>query len=208
MKLYSAPLSPNCRRVEATILHLGLEIDVHHADFASGELKSDDFLALNPNGRVPLLIDDGFNLWESNAIIQYLADKAAAEDFYPSDLMARADINRWQFWESLHFNKAVSSICWETLAKPMMNLGTPDETIIAASISAFHPFANVLNKQLDNRAFIMGDTLTLADFSVGCYSIMALHPDSQVPLDDYPNIIKWMQLLERVPAWAQTAPPL
>ena len=206
MKLYTIPISPNCRRAEATIHHLGLDVEMHIADMMGGELKREDFLALNPNGKVPLLIDADLKLWESNAIMQYLADKSGAEQFYPSDYVFRTDINRWQFWEGLHFNKATGSICWETIAKPAMNLGDPDEAAIEAATAAFHPFAKVLNQQLDGQKFITGDTVTLADFSVGSHSALVLHPDSRVPLSDYPNIEGWYRSLESVPGWARTAP--
>ena len=208
MKLYTIPISPNCRRAEATVHYLDLEVELIRTEFLNGELKRDSFLQLNPNGMVPLLIDNGFTLWESNAIIQYLADKNSAHDFFPKDFSVRADIVRWQFWESLHFNKAVGGICWETIAKPAMNLGAPDERAIQSSINDFHQFAKVLNHHLEGRRFIMGEHPTLADFSVGSHSALALHSQSQVPLDEYSNINDWYQSLEEIPAWAKTAPPI
>ena len=208
MKLYTIPISPNCRRAEATAYHLGLDVEIVRTGFLNGELKSNDFLKLNPNGKVPLLIDDGFRLWESNAILQYLADKSAAADFFPRDFAVRADIVRWQFWESLHFNKAVGGIVWETIAKPSMNLGEPDESAIESSTEDFHRFAKILERQLEGRKFIMGDTLTLADFSVGNHSALAVHPHSRVPLDDYPRVASWYHALEDTPAWARTAPSI
>ncbi len=208
MKLYSVPISPNCRRVEATIGYLNLNVEIYMADMMGGELKSEQFLALNPNGRVPVLIDGEQSFWESNSIMQYLADKNSAEHFYPTELLSRVEINRWQFWESLHYNKVVASICWETIAKPALNMGQPDEATIVSATEQLHPFAKVLNAQLEKRPFIMGDTVTLADFSVGNFSALALHPNSQVPLDDYLHIKNWYESLERIPAWSQTAPSL
>ena len=155
-----------------------------------------------------MLTDRQFKLWESNAIIQYLADKSSASNFFPKEVAARSDIVRWQFWESLHFNKAVGGICWETMAKPSMGLGDPDEGAIKTSTEDFHRFAKILNDRLDGRKFIMGDTVSAADFSVASHSALALHPESRVPLDDYANIKGWYGSLEEIPAWAKTAPSI
>ncbi|MHA1524877.1 MAG: glutathione S-transferase family protein [Alphaproteobacteria bacterium] len=208
MKLYVIPISPNCRRAVATVHHLGLDVEIVMADMMKGDLKSTSFLQMNPNGKVPLLVDGDFKLWESNAIMQYLADKSGRDDFFSKDPRARADMVRWQFWESLHFNRALGGIAWETLAKPMLKIGEPDEANIAKSTKDFRVFAPVLSTQLAGRTFIMGDVPTLADFSVGNHSALALHPQSRVPLNDYPNIKAWFGALEVLPAWVKSAPKM
>src|SRR5262249_9043702 len=81
-------------------------IRVEYHDFVAGDLRTADYVALNPNGMVPLLVDGAFRLWESNAIMQYLADKAGSDALFPRDPQKRADVVRWQFWEVAHFNKA------------------------------------------------------------------------------------------------------
>ena len=208
MKLYTVPISPNCRRSEATVHHLNIEAEIIGKDIMSGELGAEDFLALNPNGKVPTLVDGDFKLWESNAIMQYLADKSSDDTFFPKNGIERIEIIKWQFWESLHFNKSVGTICWETVAKPLMSLGDPDSNIIEGAMEDFHFFANILNNQLENRKFITGDVVTLADFSVGSLSALVLHPDSQIPLEKYPRLKNWYQRLEEVPAWDKTKPQL
>jgi len=206
MKLYTVPVSPNCRRAEATVYHLNLDVEIITKSFNTGELGKSEFLEINPNGKVPVLVDGDFILWESNAIMQYLADKSSKTDFFPQDFTKRADIVRWQFWESQHFNKAVGGICWETVAKPLMKLGDPDSSIIQSALTDFHKYAKILDQQLAGKKFIFGETLTLADFSVGCHSALALFPASQVPLTEYPNIGDWYKRLENTPAWAKTRP--
>src|SRR5260370_1696536 len=118
MKLYTFVGSPNGRKVEAVISHLGLDIEIEYRDFFAGALRSPDFIALNPNAMVPTLVDESFILWESNAIVQYLADKADSEELFPRDRQKRADITRWQFWEAGHFNKAFGTLAVEAVAKP------------------------------------------------------------------------------------------
>jgi glutathione S-transferase len=113
MRLYFHPLSSNSRRVTMTAQQLGLELDLIIVDLLKGEHKDPEFLRFNPNGRVPLLEDDGFYLWESHAIMQYLADRSPDQTLYPHDARARADINRWLFWSAYHFTPAVGFISTE-----------------------------------------------------------------------------------------------
>ena len=115
MELYSVTGSNNCRKVEAVISHLALSVDIKYLGLTTGELYSDVFLSLNPNGKVPTLVDGDFVLWESNAIMQYLCEHSEDEQLFPSESKTRADITRWQFWEVTHFNKAFATIAFETI---------------------------------------------------------------------------------------------
>ncbi|CAA0099509.1 Glutathione S-transferase GstB [BD1-7 clade bacterium] len=98
MKLYTIVGSPNSRKVLAVIDHIGLDVEVEYLDLAAGDTQQPGYMALNPNAMVPTLVDGDLTLWESNAIIQYIADKAGADELYPKDLAQRADIARWQCW--------------------------------------------------------------------------------------------------------------
>jgi len=207
MKLYVMPVSPNVRKAQAVVNYLGLDVEVITKDIMAGDLGTDEFLEINPNGKLPTLEDGNFKLWESNAIAQYLAATAPDNDLFPDDLVKRIDITRWQFWESNHYNKAVGSIVWETLIKPLFKItGGPDEDKIRTGLEDFNRFATILEKQLEGSNFITGDTLTLADFSVGAMSALVLSKSSRVPLDDYPNIKSWYLRLEAIPEWAASGP--
>lgn len=207
MKLYVMPVSPNVRKAQAVVNFLKLDLDIIETDVMAGDLSTDEYLGINPNGKVPTLVDGDFKLWESNAIAQYLAQTADNNDLFPDDLIKRMDITRWQFWESNHYNKAVGSIVWETKIKPLFKIpGDPDETKIEAALVDFHRFASVLNNQLDGKDFITGDTLTLADLSVGAMSALVLSKSSRVPLEKYPNIKSWYLRLEAIPEWAESGP--
>ena len=94
MRLFISPYSFNARRAVLAALELAAPVDLVTVDLAKGEQKSKDFLAMNPNGRVPVLDDAGFYLTESHAIMQYLADKTPGQTLYPAELRARADVNR------------------------------------------------------------------------------------------------------------------
>ncbi len=209
MKLYVGPISPNSRRVEAAVHHLGLtdRVMIERVDFSSGQLQSAPFLAVNPNGKLPALEDGATKLWESNAILHALAVAAGDDSFLPNDNAGRIEILRWQFWECQHFNKAVSTITWETLVKPHFGLGTTDEATVTAATVEFRRFAQVLEAHLDGRRFLLGDKVTVADFAVGAYSALVPLPQTRVPIGDYPQISAWYAALEAIPGWAATAPP-
>jgi len=209
MKLFTADISPNCRRVEATLHHLGLfgEAEVIRLNLLAGEHRREDLMAANPNCKVPTLVLEDMNLWEANPTMIYLADRAGAEAFCPTDPKTRFEVLRWMSWEVQHYNRAVANITWETLVKPWFDMGDPDQGRIDEGLKNFHRFAAVLNGQLSGRSFILGDNVTAADFAVGAFSSLALHKQSQVPVDDYPEVKAWYLRLENVPAWAKTAPP-
>jgi glutathione S-transferase len=94
MKLYADPITVNCRKVVAGLDLIGAEYELIHVDYFTSEQRSPEYMALNPNAALPTLVDDDFVLWESNAILQYVADKLGATACYPTDLRVRADINR------------------------------------------------------------------------------------------------------------------
>jgi glutathione S-transferase len=204
MKLYSIHNSDNCRRVNATIQHLGLHVDVVEA--AIGDLKTPEFLANNPNGKVPTLIDGDLKLWESRAMMQYLASKKPGNTLWPNDPKKQADIARWQFWETSHLSKGTSAFAYENLFKKIFMKQDADPVALAAGEKDFHQFAPVLNAQLESRKWITGDELTLADFSVGgCFSYAEL---CGLPWDRYNHIRAWWSRLNEIPAWKNTTPKL
>src|SRR5215510_1363043 len=127
MKLYINPMSPNVRRVRLTAAVLGLQLEEKKLDFAKGEQKNPEYLALNPNGAVPTLVDGDFVLTESRAIMQYLASKKPESGLFPSAQQARADVIRWQFWDASHFSPQLGTLTFQKIIKPMFGMGEPDQ---------------------------------------------------------------------------------
>lgn len=204
MDLYYVVGSPNCRKVHAVINHLGLELQFHYLDFFSGELRSAHYLGINPNGMVPALCDGDFCLWESNAIMQYLANRAPSNALYPRDPAARADIARWQCWELAHFNKALGVLSFETVAKPNFLKVAPDDAAVTWSKGELARHAPTLEKQLAGRQYLVGDDITLADYSMAHLEGFK----DAVPFDWRPftNIEAYFTRMRTVPHWANTAP--
>lgn len=205
MKLYHDPFSPNCRKVLMTAMHLGIPLETQAIGLRTGEHRAPEYLKLNPNGLVPTLVDGDFVLWESNAIMQYLASKTPGNTLWPSDERARADIARWQYWDVAHWVPAHRTHTWENMIKPLFGLGQPDAAELKKGEEKFHRFTGVLNGHLANRDFLVGKTLTLADLSVAPY-LMYAQP-SRFPLEGYANVRRWFGQIEALSIWRETTPP-
>jgi glutathione S-transferase len=199
MKLYLNALSPNVRRVLLTAAALGVELDRQPVDFAKGEHKSPDFLALNPNGAVPTLVDGDFVLTESRAIMQYLASKKPESGLLPRDEASRADVTRWQFWDAAHFSPTLGTIAFEKFVKPMMGMGDPNAAKLDEALAGFRRFAAVLDKRLAGRKFVVGDALTLADLTLA--SSLMYAKQTEVPIAEFPNVASWFSRIAELDAW-------
>ncbi len=203
MKLYYFPPSPNSRKAHAVALHLQMPVELELVDLQQGQQRTAEFLALNPTGRIPLLQDGDFALWESTAIMQYLASQVATP-LWPDDAQQRADIMRWQSWQLAHWSRGCQPIQFERFVKKVLGLGDPDPQVLERSIATFHQEATVLDAHLAGKDYLVNNTLTLADFSVA--SDLTYAAIAQFPLEKYDHIRAWYDRIEALPAWQQTAP--
>ncbi len=206
MKLYYHPASPNGRRAILTLRQLGLEAEEVIVDFARGDLTTPEYTKLNPNQKIPTLVDGDFVLWESNAIMQYLASKKPEAGLLPRDERGRADVLRWQCWNMNHFAPAVGTFNWENLLKRVFNAGEPDAAKLAQAEKELPRFAKVLDAQLATQRYVTGEKLTVADLSIAA-SLMFRIP-ARVPLEPYPNVRRMMESIEALEAWKSTQPKL
>ena len=204
MKLYVFPPSPRAFKVLAVANHLGLAYETHIVDLSKGEQKLPEFVKLNANKRMPVLEDDGFVLWESNAIIQYLASKKPEAGLVPSDARGRADVLRWQFWDSSHWDPACATLIIERVVKKFFGMGPADPAEIAKGEERFHSAAAVLNAHLIGHSFVTGEKLTLADFALG--APLNMTQQAEFPLAGYPEIRRWHAGLCELPAWRKALP--
>jgi glutathione S-transferase len=205
MQHYMNPLSPNVRRVRLTAAVLGVHLDEKQLDFNRGEHKSPEYLALNPNGAVPTLVDGDVVLTESRAIMQYLASKQPESNLFPRGEHARAEVTRWQFWDASHFSPPLGTIVFEKLIKPLMGLGDPDPRKLEEAIASFRRFGAVLDKHLDGKRYIVGNSLTIADLTIACSLMYAKQTD--VSLGELPNVQSWFSRVSDLDAWKTTNPP-
>ena len=199
LKIHAFPPSPRAFKVLSFASHIGIDYELVLVDLTKGAQRTPEFTSLNLNQRMPVLEEDGFCLWESNAIIQYLATKKAELGLLPKDERARADVSRWQFWESAHWDSACATLIFERFVKGMFGGGPADPKEVERGLTNFHRAAKVLDAHLKGRKFVCGDALTVADFSIGAPLIMA--EPASLPVQDYPEIVRWYAQLTALPAW-------
>lgn len=180
LQVYCEPSTVNSHKVLAALDLLGTDYNLIHVNFFAGEHKGKDYLKINPNGTVPSAIDGDCVLTESNAILQYAADRTHGGDSpaYPKDLKKRAVINQWLLWEaSVWFHT-----CYVYLVQYVFN-DEPDESAIKAEERKWHKLANVLEQQLSNIKFITGDEVTIADIAIA--ASMQARKAQRLPVDQY-----------------------
>jgi glutathione S-transferase len=203
MRLYHHPMSSNARRAVMTAIHLDAKVDLELVDLAKGEQRSASFLGKNPNGKVPVLEDDGLVLWESHAIMQYLADKTPGQTVYPAEIRARADVNRWLFWSAHHFTPSVSILGWENLVKRMIGAGEPDPAAVKRGELLVSENARVLDSHLAGKKWIAQDRLTLADLAIA--TPLMIIEKAKLPVNGFANLMMWFRRVEGLDAWKKTS---
>src|SRR4029077_12218698 len=160
MKLYVTPPSPRAFKVVAVMHHLALDAEIAFVDLLHGDHMNPEFAALNPNRKMPVLEDDGFLLWESNAIMQYLASKRPEAGLWPANPRHQADVSRWQCWELAHWERACGTLVFERFVKGRFGQGDPDPNEVARGERDFHQVAQVLDEHLRGRGWLGGRRLT------------------------------------------------
>jgi glutathione S-transferase len=203
MKVYADPITINCRKVLAGLDLMNAPYELMHVDYFKGQQKEEPYLSINPNASIPAMVDGDLVLWESNAILQYAADKVGADAAYPRDLKARADVNRWLFWESASWFPACYGYLVENCVKPLLG-GAPDTAVLQAQAASFHKLAGILDRRLAAHQWVAGTANpTIADIALA--APMHLHGWQQLPLNDHPNVKRWMlQGVEQLPSWDKT----
>ena len=203
MRLYHNNLSSNGRRVLMVAEQLGLPLDIVHVDLMS-ESERARLHEINPNGKLPVLDDGGFLLWESCAIMQYLCDTTPGQTLYPQDARVRADVNRWLFWGSQHFAETVSVLSFENLWKAMIGMGEADAGEVARAEARLKQLGAVLDAHLARRDWLVGDSLSLADLAV--VSPLMYLEQARLPLGDFANLMRWFDRLRQLDPWKNTEP--
>ncbi len=205
MKLYNANLSPNALRVRAVANELGIELEIVDIDFRKGENKTESYLAMNPNGKVPLLVDGDFVLWESRAINVYLAGRRPERGLYPDDAKRRAVVDQWTYWHAIHLGPTLQKIVFERFLKAMFGMGEPDEQAIESSIKELAQLLPILDADLADKDWVAGD-LSLADFAVA--STFVYRKGAQLTLDETPHVAAWIERIESRPSWQSAVAPI
>lgn len=202
LTLHVDPITVNCRKVLAGLQLIGVEYKQVTMSIFSEDHKEDSYLALNPNGTMPLMTEKGFCLWESNAILQYAADVKGDKSIYPSDPQIRADISRWLLWESANWFPSCYVYMVENVAKPLMGLQA-EQSLLDNEAGRFNKLAAILDSRLANQQWLCGDNVTIADIAVA--APMHLHQAAKLPLKPYKYLLRWMtDNIEQLQCWKNT----
>ncbi|MDP9003087.1 MAG: glutathione S-transferase family protein [Myxococcota bacterium] len=188
MKLHDFAFSPNCRKVRALAYELRIELEFIPVDLSKGAQRSPAFLAINPNGRVPVLVDGDLVLWESTAILRYLAGKAGSA-LVPAAPYAQAEVDRWLSWQLAHLGPAMSKVVFERIVKKVAGQGAPDETAIAAGTAEFAKLTAILDNALVGREYLAG-ALSIADFALASH--FSLAETGGLDLGPYAHVNAWL----------------
>lgn len=199
MRLYYHPTTTCSRRVLLAAHHLEIKMDLALVDLFKGEQNSPEFLKLNPNHLVPVLEDDGFVLWESYAIMQYLADMSPGQALYPIDTRGRADVNRWLFWCGQNFMPGIGILNWQNSIKSLAGIGSADPVEVARGERLLVEAANVLDAHLKGREWICETGLSLADLAIA--APLADQRSAKLPVSDQQNLQRWLKQVQALHSW-------
>jgi glutathione S-transferase len=188
--IYGDCRSGNCLKVRWTADHLGVNYVWVDVDVSTGATRTEEFLAMNPAGQVPLLaLPDGRALAQSNAIIVYLASVHNG-DLVPADPFERAKVNEWLFWEQYSHEPYIAVRRWQKAF-----LKKPDEEIDPRLLANGRRALGQLALQLGKTRYVAGDRLTVADIALVAYTRVA--PEGGFDLDEFPNLRAWIGCVER-----------
>ncbi len=206
IRLYLDHRSGSCRRVLSVVKHLGINLEEVFVNLLAGGTQSEDFLALNPAGMVPVMTDEypngnRFVLSEASAIMIYLCEKYDGYTLWPKT-DDRFQILKWMFWAAEHFRQPAPIYFEEKFIAPIMG-GQENVPRLAEAKHLIEKHAPILETHLENRAYVVGDSVTLADYDLA--APLSQMSRSHVPYDHYPNIMKWATNLEtNNMAWRET----
>jgi glutathione S-transferase len=158
-------------------------------DVFKGEARTPAMLAKNPNGKLPILEDGDFVLWESTAMLAYIAAKGGRADLAPTTPRERAEVDRWTSWQGAHFSPAIRKVAFERIVKKLAGLGAPDEAAVKAGIEEFAVVANVFEQSIGTKEYVCG-RLTIADFALAPYA--ALTASCGLDFGAYPKASAWL----------------
>jgi glutathione S-transferase len=153
--------------------------------------------------KAPVLVDGDVVLWESSAIMAHLCRKAGS-DMWPADPAEQIEVLRWLSWNDNHWAPAVAPFYFEHIVKPTFGIGPPNRAALPGKEAELKRYAKVLDGHLNGRATVACDRLTIADFQLA--SMATSWSSSEMPLAEFPNIVRWIDGLMRIPAWADPWP--
>lgn len=190
MKLYARRSSSNSQKVLWFLAELQLKYEFIDTGGAAGGLDTPAYLAMNPNGTVPLILDDELPVWESHTALRYLAAKYGPRVYWPQDPVERSHIDRWMDWSQAQFDKAFMGLFWGYYRTPQEHRNERQNQM---QVNQCQALMEILNGQLSEFDYLAGNDLTLADIPAGSLMYRYVHLD--VTRDLPQHVAAWYERL-------------
>ena len=200
MTVWGRKTSSNVQALMWCIGELGLDYERHDIGHVHGGNDTPQFLAMNPNGTVPVLQDgDNEPLWETGAILRYLAARYGSDSFWPADPARRAQVDKWAEWAKINVTLAFTGpVFWRVVRTAPSQR---DPAAIAEALSKLVRLLVMAETQLSRHAFLAGDDLTLADIQFG--HVLYRYFDIDIDRPSLPQLARYYAALTRRPAFAE-----
>jgi glutathione S-transferase len=197
LRIWGRMSSVNVQKVVWAARELELPFERIDAGGAFGGNRTPEYLRMNPNGKIPVIDDDGFVLWESNAIVRYLAAKHGEGSLWPDEPRRRADSDRWMDWQATEMTPAMRDAFMQLIRTAA---DKRSQALVDAANAATEALMTILDAHLAGQRYLTGDVFTVADIAVGA----AVHrwfglPQAKQPR---PNVERWYRQLMTRPASA------
>jgi glutathione S-transferase len=198
VKIYGSPRSSS-GRCFWLLEELAVPYERVSLNMREREHKSDAFLKLNPNGKVPVLIDGDFVIWESVTINRYLAEKHGS-DLVGRNLKERALVDQWTVWAMAEFQPPFIDLLIQFLFTPPEKR---DQSVIAKAQKSVLPKLEILDRQLEGKDHILGDFFSLADINLA--TVANITRMSQIDMTSFQNVNRWLSKVSQRPAYVKVA---
>lgn len=196
IQVLGRPNSVNVQKVMWCLAELGIEADRKDIGGAFGGNETATYLSQNPNGKIPTLVDGGFAIWESNAIVRYLCDQYRSGSWYPETAQMRGHANQWMDWYQTGPHRPMTTLFWQLIRTAP---GQVDQGLITSAIADCTGFWTILDKHLETRSYVLGDEISMADIPLGCAAFRWHSMDFERP--DLPAMRAWWNRLRKRPAY-------
>lgn len=200
LKIWGRRSSSNVQALMWCVGELGLAYERIDAGFVYGVTDTPDYRAMNPNGTVPTLRDgEDPPLWETGAILRYLASTYAPDEFWPADRVARAQVDKWAEWAKLNVAlNFTAPVFWRVVRTPTAER---DPAVIAKALEVLGRFLDIAERRLSAAAYLAGEHLTLADIQLG--HVLFRYFDIEIERAPRPGLRRYYEALAARPAFRE-----
>ena len=192
MKLYTYPITSNALKIELFIHAQNIALDTEMIDLSQGEHKTRDYLAINPAGKIPVIVNGSHVLSESNAILVYLAQYYRSL-LWPSTIEAQAKVMQWLFWQASAWTPVAGGFAFQRVLRPAWD-AQPDEKRLSAGQSGFESACALLSNHLEKQRFLAGDHVSLADIAIGAFFIF--REEALMNIEQFEGLYRWLVDME------------